>query len=553
MLSLSFRDESHAVIEKAKAKQRKARARKIPSPNVASSLSSPRDVMTTGVSGTSSPRPLHKTSPAASSRPTLEVPIIRFEILHLVQDPISIPQTLAPDVLERGVSYFFSNFVAPPSGPSHGHFHHLTTISLADGLDDTLKTSLAATGLAGLANTSKSASLLDHARREYAAALRQINAALLSPTEAIKDSTLISIIVVAIFESTVGARQLSIKAWTEHINGAATLVQLRGSAQLRTRVGLGLFIQASSHMLISCMQRGIPIPPHITELRKEASSFTPLDPAWQFLRIVDELTNFRASIRQGSLLDSEEIIRRALELDCELVQVFASVDPEWLYETVYTDTNPEIIYNRRYDIYYDYWIAQIWNGMRLSRIMLNEAVRVHLLKGFTSTPPRFTTQEYTAQFQVSIDVITRMRDEILYSVPQSLGYVRGKPFQNPDFEHDVTASMTSNMSFTDFLSPGDHTGLTPPARPRINEPLTRSTTFPAIGGYYLLWPLFIAASTPLTPPPLRSFITSILRFIGSDMGLAQGNNLASFIETVPPRNHEQGISMPLAERTLLAK
>jgi len=55
--------------------------------------------------------------------------------------------------------------------------------------------------------------------------------------------------------STTSLHMVSLKAWTEHTNGAATLVKLRGLAQLRTKTGFGVFIHATSHLLLSCMQR----------------------------------------------------------------------------------------------------------------------------------------------------------------------------------------------------------------------------------------------------------------------------------------------------------
>ncbi|KAF4636801.1 hypothetical protein G7Y89_g1296 [Cudoniella acicularis] len=556
MLSLSFRDESDAVVEKAKARER-AKARRSPIPNVVVSSSSNITVpqrRTRGVSGnrsTGSPpayRDHSKTSPAASLQLSSHTNNIELptpspdgsdrEVItqNLTSATPSPPLAIAPSIAERGINYFFSNFVAEPSGPSPGHFHHLHSIYNANGVDDVLRSCLIATGLAGLSNVSKSAPLMGYARREYTIALRKINAALLSSTEARKDSTLMSIMVVSVFETVAGAQRLSLKAWTEHINGAATLVKLRGRSQLKTRVGLGLFIQASSHLLISCMQREIPNPQQITDLRNAAFDQISSGGVWQFLEAVGRLANFRAAMRNGSLTDCETIINTALNIDGDLMQLFSNVPPDWLYESVYTDSSPEVVYNGRYDIYYDYFIAQIWNGMRCARIMLNETIRSRLLEGFTSMPPRFTTSEYTAQFQISIDTIIKMRDDILHSVPQKLGYVHRKPFSTPESQ-DFSSPLSGNdldsinLSFTDLLSSSDLPRFSPVPEEQRSVPLVRSPSFPAIGGYYLLWPLFIAASTPLTPLTTRPFITRTLRFIGTEMGISHGSNLASFLET----------------------
>ena len=46
-----------------------------------------------------------------------------------------------------------------------------------------------------------------------------------------------------------GRRPQSLRAWVEHINGAATLIDLRGSEQLRTKLGLQLFYQMRTQIV----------------------------------------------------------------------------------------------------------------------------------------------------------------------------------------------------------------------------------------------------------------------------------------------------------------
>lgn len=86
----------------------------------------------------------------------------------------------------------------------------------AQGMDAvTLTPSVVAAGLAAFANTTKDPELMGQARRHYLVSLRNINAALRSSADAIKDSTLVAIMVVSIFESTTGSNRISMKAWTE--------------------------------------------------------------------------------------------------------------------------------------------------------------------------------------------------------------------------------------------------------------------------------------------------------------------------------------------------
>ncbi|TGO28319.1 hypothetical protein BPAE_0029g00480 [Botrytis paeoniae] len=546
MLDLAFRNESSAVIEKAKAKEK---ARKLKASE--KEQRSPRPPNSTRTKATSrasssSERRLSSQSNSASSSNYEDDD--EFELNEILTAPRP-RAALAPSIVEKGTSYFITNFVAGISGPSHGHFNYLKDLCRNGGLDEALSTSMTAVGLAGLANRTKSSQLLGEARHEYMVALRRVNGALRSPTDAVKDSTLLSIMVLAVFETVTCTNRLSLKAWTEHINGASTLIKLRGPSQFKTRVGVGLFMQITAHLLISALQREVPMPQEIMALRAAVYKQLDLrDPAFRMLAILDKFTYFRSDLRTGKLGDSEQVIAAALALDEELQQIFANVPPGWEVETVQAEENeaPEIVFKGSYDIYYDYWIAQIWNSMRNSRIMLNEVIRQHILEGFNAIPPRFTSMSYMAQYQLSTDTLIQMRDGILRSVPQCLGYVKRKPSiwtsspghstppsRTPSPLNNLPPTTPNTISYLfstlypDAFVPGTpytpvETGLTSP-----------SFSFPAAGAYFLVWPLYIAAVSRVTSPEDRTFACTALRRLTSDMGIAQGAALAHFIETSP--------------------
>ncbi|KAF7909529.1 uncharacterized protein EAF01_003247 [Botrytis porri] len=397
---------------------------------------------------------------------------------------------LAPSIVQQGTSYFITNFLAGASGPSRGHFNYLKDLCRNGSLDEALSTSMTAVSLAALVNRTKPPQLLGEAHHEYMVALRRVNGALRSPTDAVKDITC--------------TNRLSFKAWTEHINGASTLIKLRGPSQFKTRVGVGLFMQITAHLLISVLQREIPMPQEITALRAAVYKQLDLrDLAFRMPAVLDKFTYFRSDLRTGKIGDSEQGV-----------------------ETMQAGENkaPEIVFKGSYDIYYDYWIAQMWNSMQNSRFMLNEVIRQHILE----------------------DTLIQMRDGILRSVPQYLGYVSRKPSTwTPSPGHSTPLSSTpsslnnlppstpnsiSNIFSTlypDAFIPGTssipaETGLTPP-----------SFSFPAAGAYFLVWPLYIAAVSRVTSPEDRTFACTALRRLTSDMGIAQGAAIAHFIETSP--------------------
>jgi hypothetical protein len=283
---------------------------------------------------------------------------------------------------------------------------------------------MTAVGLASLTHATRAPSLMNNARCQYVKAIRLTNEVLKSPEEVKKDSTLMAIMILGIFEAVTGSKQASLKNWADHVHGAAAVIKLRGPEQLHSPAGRRMLIQVTSNLLISCIQRGAALPDFMCKLMAETSKIiqTP-DPAFIVLETMMAYASFHARILDGSCSDPKVIVARALELDSVLLEFFVNIPSGWGYETVFADIDSDIIFNGRYHIYYDYWIAQIWNAMRALRILLNEKVRDALLNGFSSTPPLFNQSEQTAQFQISTDLLYELQADILATVPQHLGFV----------------------------------------------------------------------------------------------------------------------------------
>lgn len=404
-----------------------------------------------------------------------------------------------------------------------GHLDHLEDIYNTNEMDENLVTSMQAVGLAGFSHVLHAPELLKNARLQYAKALQLTNTALRSPTQARKDSTLLSVMILSIFEAVTGCTQRSIKAWADHINGAAALVKLRGLEQLRTSGGRRMFIQVTTSLLINCIQRCVPVPTHIMELRAEASKYsTVVESAWFVQDAMVAYANFRASVRNGTLADPRVILRQALELEAFWLSIFADIPPGWKYETVYTDDDPDIVFNGRYHVYYDFWIAQLWNAMRTVRILINEKIQNTLLDGFSSKPPLFVGPEYVIQLQLSTDLLYQLQTDIFASVPQHIGYVSKRRSSSPSASTS-TMSASSNQSdtksrcsdFRDF-----------PFDEKPNKvPSVRSS-----GGYFLLWPLFVAGSMDITTDSMRLWVVQNLRSVGHSMGIQQALVLAEVLQ-----------------------
>jgi hypothetical protein len=199
---------------------------------------------------------------------------------------------------------------------------------------------------------------------------------------------------------------------------------------------------------------------------------------------MDDFTILKAAIKESTTTDSSEIINSSLEIDGRLNDIFANCPPDWQYESAYTTTNTDLLCDGYYDIYHNDFVSRKWNGMRATRIMINQTIRSCLLDGFAERPPRFSTAEYTALFQICTDNIIKLRNDILHSIPQQLGFVTSKPFQNADSSANSSPPRKHNLDicFTDMLSD--------PELPSQSTPLlTQPPNCLAISGYHLIWPL----------------------------------------------------------------
>ncbi|TVY27183.1 hypothetical protein LHYA1_G004682 [Lachnellula hyalina] len=348
-----------------------------------------------------------------------------LEIVQQQDSLMSIRYAVAPTIEDQATGFFIFNYVLDIHGPSKGHFYNLVDIARDQKIEDSLMTSMKAVGLAAYAHTTRTPSLLQNARYQYMKAIQLTNAALTSPKDVIKDSTLMAIHVLGLFETVTGCRQRSIKDWSEHLHGAAAVIKLRGPDQIKTRPGRHMLIHLASQLMISCMQDNRRLPAYIREYMDAAfmKVGTP-EPSFVILHCTMQYTDLNSDIQNKVITDPETIISKCLEIDGFLLAIVTNIPDGWDFETVLTDVESDFVYNGSYDVYYDYWIAQMWNALRTLRAMLNEQVRNTLLAGFSSKPPCFTEPQYTAQFQISTELLYQVQDDILRTVVQHMAVIK---------------------------------------------------------------------------------------------------------------------------------
>lgn len=390
--------------------------------------------------------------------------------------------SLQPSLEERGIGYFNT---CSPIWLRHPDL--VDDVCRQESPEEHLLASMNAVGLATLSNAVRAPELMVRARKDYVHALQLTNVALRSPVEAKKDSTLFAVMILGIFETVTGNNERSLAAWTEHINGAAALVKLRGPDQLNTDVGRRMFIQVTSSLMLSCVQRTVAMPQHIIDLRKEASSFMdPDNPGWRTSAVIIDYTIFRADVRDCKIVGPKAVIETALDIDRRFIEIFDDLPEIWTYETKYSDKTPHLIWNGSYHVYKEAWMAHLYNGIRTCRIMLHETIRDQLLSASTAMTPIFPISQMIAQGESSVSIMLEMQAQILASIPHQL----------PTMTLDV--------------APGIWAG-------------ARS--------YFVLWPLYVVGAMDLTTEPIRQWAIARLRHIGENSGIRQALLVANYLES----------------------
>lgn len=411
---------------------------------------------------------------------------------------LSLLQNLAPTIDERAVNFFFSNHVLVAGGQSTEFIGNIQAAPQGK-IGGNLLNSIKAVGLVGFSNAVNAPGLSLEAERQYVSAVRCINIALQSPSEVKKDNTLLAVMVLGIYEILANQSQESLVTWAAHVKGAAALLKIRGPEQLSTASGRRLFGQVTASLATSCLQQEVELPDHILELSMELENYIDhSDIVWIQHRQLLRFTNFFAKIRGGSITDMHQILDQCLEFDLDLIGTFYNVPKDWEYSTLYLAEASDLVYGGYYHVYQSAMTSMVWNGMRVTRILLHEIIRGVLLKAFSSKPPVFVGRRYTEQLQTSTEILYELSFAILASVPQHL-------------EHTFSHSIVHENTFDSV----------PSSVPALK-----------IAVYQLPWTLYTVGVSDTVTKPMLLWVIRTLRHIGHAIGVRQAAVLADRLERI---------------------
>lgn len=375
---------------------------------------------------------------------------------------------------DHAYTYFVTKYL-PGS-----RFDYLLPLFQVDQGQDAFAKAAMSSAMAIYATEHGDRSTMRKAQEEYTVAIRNTNVALMSPTEAVKDQTLASILLLSLFETLVHeGRQTSPTNWTAHIEGAAALLFMRRDSQFLSLLGWELFTHAGGNIVVSAQQKRIPVPKSFAKLCRIALQYATTPPLrWRigFMMLIEELGAIRSQVEhnEGIALDQLSLIQASVEQDRRWSAFFDDMPAPFKYIPAADDDSlPTWIYPHQR-------IAQVFDIYRMIRIILNNIVHDAVVKIQHATPAVIIEGETVSCAQLLEDSSKHINEaarNIVASVPR---YSRAYP----NLRH---------------------------------EPLTvpEAST--------LLWPLAVAAEQKLATQKTRDLAHEKLRFLRDEVGLQRAS------------------------------
>ena len=365
-----------------------------------------------------------------------------------------------------------------------------------------LSSAVQAVGLAYLWHQVYSDTALADARECYVLALKETNKALNSSTERMKDSTLIAILLLDLFERITDCQLQTKSSWMSHVNGALAIVKLRGLKHFNGPFAYRILQRMSSNFMLGYVASSLPVPCEIIAIRDYVGHHFQGQGAMRlFSDLTGQYANLRCHISQSSLTGDEKV--EAIQaLDKDLKIAVTKMPPVWQYITTIPNSISERIFGIHVDFYPQRNTCLAWNVLRVIRILLNEMLIEH-------NSSLLTGESFTALIRTSQENIQELTDEICASVPQYTDCYGAARARLPASHDPDPCSGRS-----DDVSQGTRRSHTPKHQADC---------------YTLLFPLYVIGKVNVVFG-VRAWAVKELRYIGSHFYIRNAEILAQVLE-----------------------
>ncbi|KAI9723679.1 MAG: hypothetical protein M1812_000979 [Candelaria pacifica] len=397
--------------------------------------------------------------------------------------PLPMPPSFLYCPEEEALCYWFLNFVMLPRHPDSisGFMEHLLPMYQNAKVDSQLSLITSATALSALGKGRGMESLMPKAYKMYSRALVAVKKAINDPVEAKKDETLMTVMLMSLYEVVNMPRQAN----DHHTDGAVALVKYRGEEQLQSEMSRNLLQAVRTQMVINCIQRQKPIeilPGHtewIANIKHEnaANSLTILTARLPELRLTAQ-NIFYSSINNVKAEDVQALRDAAAQMDVSIAEWAEDLPEAWSYEAVaHAEAMPDDLsvtnaFPGEIDVYQDLYIANVWNTYRIARFFVLSILMDSIC--WLASVPEY--QEGT-EFLETLAIVKQLVNEICASVPFHLCYRTSSAAYELQYPHSIVSDSINS-----------------------HQPSTRT-----LGAYFLLLPLEVLLNNNAGMHPYRQW------------------------------------------------
>jgi hypothetical protein len=343
--------------------------------------------------------------------------------------------------------------------------------------DEYLRSSINTVSLAYLGHRKHSQSARTEARQHYINAIRLLRMALQDRKLATKESVLLSVLLLDVYEKISERKPRHDEAWGSHIKGALSLVRLRRDQQQDQPDHLRMLERLSTNILISCAVSDSAIPNEL--IASQGIVTSPLK--WRESQLMIEFAQLKRQAK-FHLLSDDEIVRNALNLDTQFLQLYTHIPSSWQHMRVLVEIKSAHHYENHHFTYIEDHTGQMWNVLRLTRIMICELIISHGNSSLTT--PGLDLDDPVLGY--AINIISQLSRDICATVPQIL------------------------------------------TQPTAAENL--------LSCYRIIFPLYIAAQSFSAPEAMTQYAIRQLRFIADEHGIEGALVVAKVLESGEKRN-----------------
>ncbi|KAF2032366.1 hypothetical protein EK21DRAFT_61074 [Setomelanomma holmii] len=360
------------------------------------------------------------------------------------------------------------------------HFDYLQSLYLQSASNGLLLACIRAASIATFARKVGRADLLNEARQTYAQALSETNACLADPLSARKDTTLISVLLLGLFEAITWSGSSTPVSWDMHTRGALELLKLRGPQQLESTVGRNLFVQVANVICVNSLQRKTRVPPEILELVAVAARYESHSPKYHLAYLTGEVSRLLPDIDEARMT-AEEIVVATKKLDDQYADFGFGLMSASPFQVLNGQNPSPTAYVLGAHSYATPRAVQLWNSYRMTRILLNEILSCYAADLQLDSAQAIKTQAANNIQQMAVDICASVSEA---KMPE---------------EHDRTPAW--------FLS---------------SSPIVQAEASVTS----LLWPLSVVKSADLASAEVRAFAMGQLKRLGRNCNIPQAEKVA---------------------------